>query len=141
MDNIFIIIIFMCSSECPDCNFPRVCVVKGSTATCQCRHDYHVNHLGICVKDIGTFTVKPVLSGHSKRRLKIGFQDPLSLNVAQNYCRMLQKEHSALLSTFFKLILVIEIFVLSIYEWLLRTGLTVYALHVNGVKLNQSKLA
>ena len=27
-----------------------------------------------------TGTVKPVLSGHSKRRPKIGFQDSLSLN-------------------------------------------------------------
>ena len=34
-------------------------------------------------------TVKPVLSGHSKRRRKIGFQDRLSLNAGQKYCRML----------------------------------------------------
>ena len=32
------------------------------------------------------FTVKPVLSGHSKRRPKIGFQDQLSLNAGQKYC-------------------------------------------------------
>ena len=31
-------------------------------------------------------TVKPVLSGHSKRRPKIGFQDRLSLNAGQKYC-------------------------------------------------------
>ena len=36
-------------------------------------------------------TVKPVLSGHSKRRQNIGFQDRLSLNVGQKYCRMLQE--------------------------------------------------
>ena len=36
-------------------------------------------------------TVKPALSGHSKRRPKIGFQDLLSLNVGQKYCRMLQE--------------------------------------------------
>ena len=30
-------------------------------------------------------TVKPVLSGHSKRRAKIGFQDRLSLNAGQKY--------------------------------------------------------
>ena len=35
-------------------------------------------------------TVKHVLSGHSKRRPKIGFQDRLSLNAGQKYCRMLQ---------------------------------------------------
>ena len=32
-----------------------------------------------CTKILHT-TVKPVLSGHPKRRLKIGFQDRLSLN-------------------------------------------------------------
>ena len=34
-------------------------------------------------------TVKPVLSGHSKRTPKIGFQDRLSLNAGQKYCRIL----------------------------------------------------
>ena len=33
----------------------------------------------------------PVFSGHSKRRPKIGFQDRLSLNAGQKYCRMLQE--------------------------------------------------
>ena len=37
------------------------------------------------------FTVKPVLSGHSKRRQKIGFQGQLLLNAGQKYCRMLQE--------------------------------------------------
>ena len=36
-------------------------------------------------------TVKPVLSGHSKRRPKICFQDWLSLSAGQKYCRMLQE--------------------------------------------------
>ena len=36
-------------------------------------------------------TGKPVLSDHSKRRPKIGFQDWLSLNAGQKYCRMLQE--------------------------------------------------
>ena len=35
--------------------------------------------------------VKPVLSGHQKRRPKIGFQDWLSLNAGQKYCRMLSR--------------------------------------------------
>ena len=61
-------------------------------------------------------TVKPVLSGHSKRRPKIGFQDQLSLNAGRKYCRMLQGEHSAILSTLIKLPFVIKIFVLSIFE-------------------------
>ena len=39
---------------------------------------------------------------------------------------MLQGEHSAILSTFIKLPYVIKIFVLSICEWSLKTGFTVY---------------
>ena len=71
-------------------------------------------------------TVKPVLIGHSKRRPKIGFQDQLWLNAGQKYCRMLQGEHSAILLTFIKLLFAIKTFVLSIFEWLLKTGFTVY---------------
>ena len=41
---------------------------------------------------------------------------------------MLQGEHSAILSTFIKLPIVIQIFVLSIFEWPLETGFTVYVL-------------
>ena len=61
-------------------------------------------------------TVKPVLSVHSKKRPKIGFQDRLSLNAGQKYCRMLQGENSALLFTFIKLPFVIMIFVLSMFD-------------------------
>ena len=56
---------------------------------------------------------------------KIGFEYLLSLNAGQMYCRMLQGEHSAILSTFIKLPFVIEIFVLSVFEWPLKTGFTV----------------
>ena len=38
---------------------------------------------------------------------------------------MLQGEHSAILLTFIKLLFVIKIFVLSIFEWLFKTGFTV----------------
>ena len=38
---------------------------------------------------------------------------------------MLQREHSAILSTFIKLPFVIKIFVLSIFEWPPKTGFTV----------------
>ena len=38
---------------------------------------------------------------------------------------MLQGEHSAILSTFIKLPFVIKVFVLSIFEWPLKTGFTV----------------
>ena len=51
--------------------------------------------------------------------------DQVSLNAGQKHCRMLQEEHSAILSTFIKLPFVIKIFVLSIFEWPFYTGLTV----------------
>ena len=47
------------------------------------------------------------------------------LNAGQKYCRMLQREHSAILSTFIKLPVVIKTFVLSISEWPFYTGTTV----------------
>ena len=56
---------------------------------------------------------------------KIGFQDQLSLNAGQKYCRMLQREHSAILSTFIKLPIVFKIFVLSIFEWPFYTDFAV----------------
>ena len=68
------------------------------------------------------------------KRQKTGFQDQLSLNAGQKYCRMLQGEHSeilpkgelsAILSTFIKLPFVIKIFVLSIFERPFYTGFTV----------------
>ena len=45
------------------------------------------------------------------KRPKIGFQDQLSLNAGQKYCRMLPLKHSAILLTFIKLQFVIKIFV------------------------------
>ena len=53
------------------------------------------------------------------KRPKIDYQDQLSLNAGQKYCRMLQGEHSAILLTFIdiKVPFVIKIFVLSIFEW------------------------
>ena len=66
---------------------------------------------------------------HSKRP-KIGHQDQLSLNADQKYCKMLQGEHSAILSTFNKLPFVFKIFVLSIFEWLFYTGFTVHSRNV-----------
>ena len=65
-----------------------------------------------------TYTVKPVKRPLSKRPL-IGFQDQLSLNDSQTYCRMLKVEHSAILLTG-----VIKIVVWSFFEWPLYTVLT-----------------
>ena len=46
---------------------------------------------------------------------------------------MLQGEHSAILLTFIKLLFVIKIFVLSIFEWLFYTGFNV-AINVGVMK-------
>ena len=59
---------------------------------------------------------KTCLKRPLKKRPRIGFQDRLSLNAGEKYCRMLQGEHFAILSTFIKLPFVIKIFVLSIFE-------------------------
>ena len=47
---------------------------------------------------------------------KISFEDQLSLNTGQKYCRMLQGKLYVILSTFNKLSIVIKILVLSIFE-------------------------
>ena len=59
------------------------------------------------------------------KKTKNSFQDQLSLNAGQKYCRMLPLEHSAMLMTFIKLPVVIKIFVLSIFEGPFYTGFTV----------------
>ena len=55
------------------------------------------------------------------QKTKNGFQNRLSLNAVQKYCRM----HSAIFSTFIKLPLAIKIFVFFIFEWPFYTGFTV----------------
>ena len=57
-----------------------------------------------------------------KKRTINWFQDQLLLNAGQKYCRMLQGEHSAILSTFIKLPFVFKTFGLSIFEWPFYTG-------------------
>ena len=76
---------------------------------------------GFCKNKYSRTCLKRPLS----KRPKIGFQDQLSFNVGQKYCRMLQWEHSAILLTFIKLPFVIKIFVLSNSEWPFYTGFTV----------------
>ena len=67
---------------------------------------------------------KTCLKWPLKKMTKIGFQDRLSLNAGQKYCRMLQ-EHSAILLTCIKLPFVFKIFVWSIFEWPLKTGFAI----------------
>ena len=50
---------------------------------------------------------------------------PLTLNAGLKHCRMLQGEHSAILSTFIKLPFVIKSLDLSVFEWPFKTCLTV----------------
>ena len=57
------------------------------------------------MKQYSKTSVKRPLS----KRPKIGFQDQLSLNAGQLYCRMLPLEHSAILKTFIKVSFVIKI--------------------------------
>ena len=69
-----------------------------------------------------------MLNSHSQKDQKLVFKAIYRLyNAGQKYCRMLQGEHSAILSTFIKLLFVIKIFVLSIFEWPFYTGFTVSA--------------
>ena len=77
-------------------------------------------------------TVEPVLSGHSRQNKKLVFKTKYRLSAGQMYCRILQGEHSAILSTFIKLPFVFKIFVLSISEWPLKTGFTVHTIKSNG---------
>ena len=74
-------------------------------------------------------TIKPVLSGRSKRTPKIGFQYQLLLNAGQKYCRMRQGEHSVILYTFIKISFSIKTHVLSIYKWSLKTGFSVHCFY------------
>ena len=50
------------------------------------------------------------------KNTKIGFQYRLSLNASQKYCRMLQGEHSAIVSNCIKLPSVFKTFLLNIFE-------------------------
>ena len=69
----------------------------------------------VCFKGTAQYR-KPCLKRPIRKKTKNGFQERISLNACQKYCRMLQREHSAILSTFMKLPFVTKIFVLSIFE-------------------------
>ena len=77
------------------------------------------------VLSIRSLYSKTCLKWPLSKRPQIGFQDKSLLNASQKYCRMLLGEHSAILSTFIKLPFVIEIFILSIFEWPFYTGFPV----------------
>ena len=68
---------------------------------------------------------KSCLKQPLSKRPKIGFQDQLSLNAGQKYCRMLPLDHSSVPLTTMKIQFVIQI-VLSIFQWPLYIGLTIW---------------
>ena len=90
--------------------------------------DISINRASPNVHPISTLSALILMHGHSQKDWKIGFQDQLSLNAGQKYCRTLQGEHSAILSTFIELPFVIKIFVLSKFEGPFYTGFTVLAI-------------
>ena len=74
-------------------------------------------------------TEKPVLSGHLKRRPKIVFKTDYHLMQVKSIAEC--SKHSAILLTFINLPFGIKIFVLSIFEWPLNRGFTVYCINVS----------
>ena len=98
------------------------------------------SELGICGAVVSTKVIlkqvydfyfvysKTCLMRPLKKKTKIVL-DRLSLNAGQKYCRML--EHSAILLTFITLPFTIKIFVLSTFEWPLKTEFTVFTLFLD----------
>ena len=72
------------------------------------------------------FTIKPdkCVKRPLSKRPTIVLSRPL--NAGQKYCRMLSGGFAAILLTFIKLLYVIKIIVLSIFEWPFYTGFTVH---------------
>ena len=77
----------------------------------------------MCVLFKNKVTVKPVLSGHSKRRPKMVFKTDYPLMQVKSTAVCSKGEHSAILLTFIKQPFVFKTFVLSIFEWPLKTDL------------------
>ena len=71
-------------------------------------------------------TVKSVLSGHLKRTSKLVFNTHYCLKQVKSIAECSKMDHSAILLIFIKLPFVIKIFVLSIFEWSLKTSFTVF---------------
>ena len=78
-------------------------------------------HFGINAKEFKGSQYIGFIKRPLSSRPKIGFQAQLLLHVGQKYCKMLSLEHTAILSTFMTLPFIIQIFVLSIFEWPLKT--------------------
>ena len=99
--------------------FFEVILKKNQQTTKESMQNYQACHISF-VQYSKTCVKRPL-----SKSLKFGFQDQLSLNAGQKYCRMLQEEHSAIYSTFIKLLFVIKIFVSYIFDWPFYTAFTV----------------
>ena len=83
---------------------------------------FEIVNIGQCIR---LRYSKTCLNRPLSKSPKFGFQDQLSLNAGQKYCRMLRGEHFAILSSFSKLPFVIKIYVFVYFEWSFKTGFTV----------------
>ena len=77
--------------------------------------------MSLCTLNIQSTRLKRPLI----KNTKIVFMTDYRLMQIKNNCRMLQGEHSAILSNFIKLSYLIKTFVLYICEWPLKTAFTV----------------
>ena len=76
-------------------------------------------------KKINSSYSKTCVKRPLSKRLKMIFKTDYRLMQVKQYCRMIERGHSAILSTCIKLSVVIKIFVLSIFERPFYTGVTV----------------
>ena len=73
---------------------------------------------------------KTCLKRPLKKKIKNWFSRPIIAKCRSKVLQNAPKEHSAILLTFLKLPFVFKTFVLSIFEWPLKTGLTVLCKHL-----------
>ena len=90
----------------------------------QNNHSWHLGSILYLYTDTDSCMHLCILSKTCRKR-PLQKEDQLSLNAGQKYCRMLLGAFCKILSTFIKLPFVIKIFILSSFEWLLKTGFTV----------------
>ena len=80
---------------------------------------------------------KPCVKRPLENRQKKDLNDKWLLNEGREYCRMLPLEHSAILLTCIKLLLVLKINFLSFWEWPFYTGFNVlFTLSLRGERIS-----
>ena len=78
-----------------------------------------------CLRLFCMYDEYKVLSSHPKEDQKFVFKIDYCLMQVKSIAKYAPREHFAILSTCIKLPSVFKTFVLSIFEWLLKTGFTV----------------